>query len=269
MNEKPKKINIIFLFIGIFFVFICIFISIFIFSIREKHVHDSAIINFSAGLKELAQKIIKELLYIHHIESLEIQLENNIRLFENNVTILLNGGEFLSGDDLDSIHIIPAVTEPEIIRQLIDILEMWNTLKTEIIYQSENHLDYMIEDIYWQNNILLDKIEKLVLLFEKYAEMREQLIFIFLTILLLFIFSASFILTILKIFQLKKASEYIKTIEQILPICCSCKRIRKKNSDPKKMDSWIQIENYIMSIKKTKLTHGICPECKKQLYPDV
>ena len=63
--------------------------------------------------------------------------------------------------------------------------------------------------------------------------------------------------------QLQKALQEVKTLSGLLPICASCKKIR--NDD----ESWQQIEDYIASHSDADFTHGICPECAHQLYPEL
>ena len=59
------------------------------------------------------------------------------------------------------------------------------------------------------------------------------------------------------------ALERIKKLEGLLPICSSCKMIRDEKG------YWNHIEKYICDHSEAKFTHGICPECAKELYPDV
>lgn len=61
----------------------------------------------------------------------------------------------------------------------------------------------------------------------------------------------------------------IKTLKGLLPICSSCKKIRRDNSYPKKQESWINLEYYITSHTEASFTHSICPECLKKLYPEI
>lgn len=68
--------------------------------------------------------------------------------------------------------------------------------------------------------------------------------------------------------ELQQALKEIKTLRGILPICSNCKKIRLDNSDPKKQESWVVLESYISRHTEAKLSHGICPECAKALYPD-
>jgi PAS domain S-box-containing protein len=61
--------------------------------------------------------------------------------------------------------------------------------------------------------------------------------------------------------ELKEALDNIKTLEGMLPICASCKRIRDDKG------GWHQIEEYIHEHSKAEFSHGICPECAQRIYP--
>ena len=62
---------------------------------------------------------------------------------------------------------------------------------------------------------------------------------------------------------LNKICHRIKILEGILPICSSCKKIR--NSE----DSWENLENYISDKSQAQFSHSLCPDCLRQLYPDL
>jgi response regulator RpfG family c-di-GMP phosphodiesterase len=62
---------------------------------------------------------------------------------------------------------------------------------------------------------------------------------------------------------LERALGEIKTLRGILPICCSCKKIRDDQG------YWNQIEVYIRSHSQAEFSHGICPDCAQKLYPDL
>jgi len=51
----------------------------------------------------------------------------------------------------------------------------------------------------------------------------------------------------------------IETLESLLPVCAWCKKVRNDSG------YWYQIEKYITANSKTKITHGICPECEAKL----
>ena len=63
--------------------------------------------------------------------------------------------------------------------------------------------------------------------------------------------------------QLQNALKEIKTLSGLLPICSSCKKIRRDDS------TWQPIEDYIASHSNADFTHGICPECAHRLYPEL
>jgi hypothetical protein len=53
------------------------------------------------------------------------------------------------------------------------------------------------------------------------------------------------------------------SFDGFFPICSNCKDIR----DPK--GYWHSIEEYIQSLSEADLSHSLCPECAKKLYPDL
>ncbi len=63
--------------------------------------------------------------------------------------------------------------------------------------------------------------------------------------------------------ELQTALAEIKTLKGIIPICCSCKKIRNDSG------YWEQIESYMSQHLNAEFTHGICPHCVKKLYSDV
>lgn len=63
------------------------------------------------------------------------------------------------------------------------------------------------------------------------------------------------------IIELRDALNKVKTLSGLLPICASCKKIRDDKG------YWNQIESYIHDHSEAQFTHGICPECMKNLYP--
>jgi methyl-accepting chemotaxis protein len=62
--------------------------------------------------------------------------------------------------------------------------------------------------------------------------------------------------------ELKTALAEVKTLSGLLPICCSCKKIRDDGG------YWRQIETYVAERSQAEFSHGICPDCAKKLYPD-
>ncbi len=59
------------------------------------------------------------------------------------------------------------------------------------------------------------------------------------------------------------AEKEVRTLSGLLPICANCKRIRAETG------TWISVESYLSRRADLQLTHGLCPECVKTLYPQV
>ena len=54
----------------------------------------------------------------------------------------------------------------------------------------------------------------------------------------------------------------IKVLEGLLPICSRCKKIRLE-------DQWEPLEAYITNNSHAEFSHSICPDCVKELYPEL
>ena len=63
--------------------------------------------------------------------------------------------------------------------------------------------------------------------------------------------------------RLRAALARIETLEGMLPICASCKKIRDEQG------RWSQVEVYIRDRTRAQFTHSICPDCARRLYPDL
>jgi hypothetical protein len=61
--------------------------------------------------------------------------------------------------------------------------------------------------------------------------------------------------------KLEESIGKAKRLSGLIPICASCKKIRDDKG------YWNQIELYIRDHSDAELSHGICPDCIKKLYP--
>ena len=55
--------------------------------------------------------------------------------------------------------------------------------------------------------------------------------------------------------ELTAALAEVKTLQDILPICSYCRKIRDDR------DYWQTVESYIARHTRSRFSHGICPEC--------
>ena len=62
--------------------------------------------------------------------------------------------------------------------------------------------------------------------------------------------------------ELMEALNQIKTLSGLIPICAACKKIRDDKG------YWNQIENYLEEHSDAVFSHGLCPECFKEYFPE-
>lgn len=62
--------------------------------------------------------------------------------------------------------------------------------------------------------------------------------------------------------ELNSALDQIRTLSGIIPICAHCKKIRDDRG------YWERVEDYITRHSEASFSHGICPECYAEIYPD-
>ena len=61
----------------------------------------------------------------------------------------------------------------------------------------------------------------------------------------------------------RQLTSQIETLHSLLPLCAWCKKIRNDSG------YWEQIEKYITTNSATKITHGICPDCRNKFLQSI
>jgi hypothetical protein len=67
--------------------------------------------------------------------------------------------------------------------------------------------------------------------------------------------------------RLEQALRTIRTLERYISICAQCKQVREPGADPEQQASWQPLEVYITAKTTTQFSHGLCPQCMAELYP--
>lgn len=63
--------------------------------------------------------------------------------------------------------------------------------------------------------------------------------------------------------KLQEAFDKIRTLHGLIPICCSCKKIRNDRG------YWQQVEVYVHEHSQVDFTHSYCPECAEEALAEV
>jgi len=60
----------------------------------------------------------------------------------------------------------------------------------------------------------------------------------------------------------RKITQRMEVLEKILPICAHCKKIREQDG------SWQRLERYLKVHEDLSFSHGVCPDCLAEHYPE-
>lgn len=63
--------------------------------------------------------------------------------------------------------------------------------------------------------------------------------------------------------ELVRSRQEIHTLQGLIPICASCKKVRDDTG------FWQSVDQYLHERADVHFTHGICPDCMKRLYPGI
>ena len=63
--------------------------------------------------------------------------------------------------------------------------------------------------------------------------------------------------------ELESARSTIQTLSGLLPMCSHCRRVRDSDG------GWYAVEQYLARHSDSRISHGICPDCSRRLYPDL
>lgn len=66
----------------------------------------------------------------------------------------------------------------------------------------------------------------------------------------------------LSLLIIEDISDLVK-LQGLIPICANCKCVRQDE------DYWISVESYFTDQTGADFSHGICPDCRKTLYPEL
>lgn len=67
---------------------------------------------------------------------------------------------------------------------------------------------------------------------------------------------------VIRLLELREALSEVRILQGLLPICATCKSIQSEDG------SWQRMEVFIEEKSEAMFSHGICPQCIAQLYPD-
>lgn len=62
--------------------------------------------------------------------------------------------------------------------------------------------------------------------------------------------------------RLVDALQRLQTMASLIPICSHCRKVRDGSNH------WMSLERFVQATTGSRFTHGICPDCVREHYPD-
>jgi len=62
--------------------------------------------------------------------------------------------------------------------------------------------------------------------------------------------------------SLELALSEVKTLQGLLPLCSRCRKVRDDEG------LWTRLDAYLSTHMDAHFTHGLCPDCTRELYPE-
>ncbi len=63
--------------------------------------------------------------------------------------------------------------------------------------------------------------------------------------------------------ELQRAHSEIRILRGLLPTCAHCRRVRTETGE------WQQMERFVAAHSEAQFSHGFCPDCMAEHYPDI
>jgi len=266
-NKKNKKIYSLYIIYGsIFTVVLAIIVTMFIFAQKQKDY--SVLINITGRQRMLTQTLLKDLIVYDEKKVGLLNINKTINLFEDTMKSLVHGGIIPVGIATQRVQKIPPIKSEKILTKIKIINKNWNVYKEKITKYIENKNTVSISKLSDKSHKILFGIDRVVLDLQHDAEESNFYLRMFLLISIFFILIILGASLYFYVKQLGEATEQIKILEKILPICSNCKKIRIE-SDDKDHQHWVPIESYLRKENDMSFSHGMCDDCVKKLYPDL
>jgi hypothetical protein len=245
-----------------------IFLSVLSLITAREQEYSAARINLAGRQRMLSQKLMKEVLLFETDRASARTITNTITVFDTTLHALIRGGEAPSDLDEKRIILLPPEKNREALAALDKVENLWLPFKARIeghmLSRKGSGLGYIIDS----NVELLNRIEDSVYALQKNAEKNNYMSRLSLAVLIVVLFGLTGAGLFVKIRQLRAASLKIKKLEQFLPLCSYCKKIRTRD-DAYDQESWVPLELYLYNKDGTSVSHGMCPACVKELYPEI
>jgi len=194
--KKPNKISTKIKFLGALLIFLMLSVISTTIYLNQQNTKDALVVNIVGKQRMLTQKMAKNVFFIHYSSNKDFyELNTAIQEFIDGLNILRHGSQDKQ---------ITSVPTHKISQQLLEVNKLWERfyedLQTFKLYTNSNvnraqELEQIVANIYKENTILLDNVDKLVTMYTEYSEEKTNFI-------KTFQYTSGFILLILFVYSL-------------------------------------------------------------------
>jgi nitrate/nitrite-specific signal transduction histidine kinase len=242
--------------------------SAIIYSYLRMQSYDTARINSAGRLRMLSQKITKDILLFQDGKYPKQSILNSIVLFDTSINAITYGGTFPLDLERTRSSTVPIIDDPENLECFRLAIREWepfrDRVKEYLMIKNDDSLRYILT----RNESLMLTIDRAVLSIQEHADSDQRDLRLFITSAVILIIVSVLVLLAREIKRYRRAAKRLEEIEQLLPICAGCKKIRVNESLPSDPRSWTSIEEYLREKKDMVFTHSLCPDCMMKYYPD-
>jgi nitrate/nitrite-specific signal transduction histidine kinase len=273
MNEAAEKqhaetrriIRFVFLYLSVGLVIAAY--SMTIYSYVSMQVSDNARINAAGRLRMLTQKITKEILMYQDGVLPKSNVLNSTLVFNATVYGISRGGSVPLDMNPTMSSRLPAIDDPESRARLEEVIREWAPFKLHVAQFLKDGNLVSLRYIQEHNEDLINTIDRTVMTIQKHSDSDLRDLWLIIISAIILVAGGVLAAMVRQVKRYRSAETRLAEIEQLLPICSSCKKIRTDNDHPENPRSWTSIDEYLRDKKDMVFTHSICPDCMMKLYP--
>jgi methyl-accepting chemotaxis protein len=251
-----------------------LFISVLFYNAHIQK-YDGVRINLAGRERMLTQKISKEVLLFKFGKISEEKIKKDIEVFEITLKALIEGGDAPTDLNMISFRKLPRLKNNKISFRLKNIEKKWQTIHSDIDMYLKEKNEKLLDKITLNCEKILPLINAIVFDLQYEAERKNRIAHILAYISLISVFLTLLFFMFFVILKKEKTiletQQTLKNYELILSICSNCKKIKSLGPSEDSYDekSWIPFETYFQKQDQLGFSHGICPDCMKELYPEI
>lgn len=241
--------------------------SIAIYSYIRLQIEDNTRINASGRLRMLSQQITKEVLLYRDGTMSKSKVLNTLDFFHGTINGIARGGA-VPMDQINAVTMEIRAMEGRSSQIVLNkTMEEWEPFRNHVLQYLERKDPDSLRYILDHNEDLLHTIENAVSAIHNYADNDQREMGMIIASAILLVAAAIAVSMVRQMRRYRRAETRLAEIEQLLPICSGCKKIRTDNNHPENPRSWTSIDEYLRDKKDMVFTHSICPDCMMKLYP--